>query len=118
VPVSDSFREFVLEQLNRAMPPVRAKRMFGGVGLYAGDVFFAIIADDTVYFKTDASTQPAYDARGMRAFRPYGDERASMKYFELPEDVLESPETLLTWAEQAVSAASQKKKRSVRRRGV
>jgi TfoX/Sxy family transcriptional regulator of competence genes len=28
--------------------------MFGGVGLYAADVFFGILAADTLYFKVDA----------------------------------------------------------------
>jgi DNA transformation protein len=38
MPVTDSFLAFVLEQLD-AVGPMTAKRMFGGVGLYAGDLF-------------------------------------------------------------------------------
>ena len=40
--------------------PVRAQAMFGDVGLYTGDVFVAIIADDTLYFGTDAQTRVDY----------------------------------------------------------
>ena len=115
--VSDSFRDFVLEQLHRAATPVRARRMFGGVGLYAGDTFFALIDDDTVYFKTDASTQPEFEARGMKPFRPFGDDGGTMQYHQIPEDVLENPETLRIWVERAVSVAHQKKKQSARRSG-
>jgi DNA transformation protein and related proteins len=43
--VSQSYREFVLEQLGRVMP-VNGKSMFGGVGIYAGALFFALIAED------------------------------------------------------------------------
>ena len=47
--------------------------MFGGVGIYAGELFFALIADDTVYFKVDQSNRPEFEARGMGPFRPYGE---------------------------------------------
>ena len=48
MPVTPSYRAYILEQLNRAVPPVRARAMFGGVGLDAGEVFFALIADDAL----------------------------------------------------------------------
>ena len=85
--------------------------MFGGVGLYSGDVFFALIADDTVYFKTDDSTRPEFEARGMEPFRPFGDDGGTMQYYQLPEDVLEDPEVLRTWAEKAVAIARKSKSR-------
>jgi DNA transformation protein and related proteins len=116
VSVTDSYQQFVLEQLNRAIPPVRARRMFGGVGLYAGDVFFALIADDTVYFKTDAATQGEYEARGMTPFRPAGDKGGAMHYHQIPEDILEEPGTLRLWAEQAVAVAQRARRRSPRRK--
>ena len=40
-----SFERFVLDQL-ADLGPVTSRRMFGGVGLYCGDVFFGIIARD------------------------------------------------------------------------
>ncbi len=85
--------------------------MFGGVGIYSGDIFFALIADDTVYFKVDASTIPDFQARGMDPFRPFGDEGGTMKYYQLPEDILEDPDTLRSWAEKAVAVARQSKAR-------
>jgi len=48
--VSPSFRIFVLEQLGRVLPDLRVRSMFGGVGLYSGERFFALIDDDTLYF--------------------------------------------------------------------
>jgi hypothetical protein len=41
--VTDGFRAFVLDQL-AAVESVRARAMFGGVGLYANDLFFGILA--------------------------------------------------------------------------
>jgi DNA transformation protein len=109
--VSSSFRILVVDQLNRAVPRIRARPMFGGVGLYSGELFFALIADDTVYFKVDASTRPDFEARGMEPFRPFGDDGGTMQYYQLPEDVLEDPETLRIWAEKALAIARQSKGR-------
>ena len=55
--VSPTFRSFVVEQLQRVGPGVRARSMFGGVGIYAADLFFALVDDDTVYFKVDETTR-------------------------------------------------------------
>ena len=91
------------------MPRIHARPMFGGVGIYSGEFFFALIADDTVYFKVDASTRPDFEARGMGPFRPFGDNGGTMKYYQLPEDLLEDPEALRPWAEKAVAIARQGK---------
>jgi DNA transformation protein len=100
------------------MPRISARPMFGGVGLYSGDVFFALIADDTLYFKVDDSTRPEFEARGMGPFRPFGDAGGTMQYYQLPEDLLEDPDALRPWAEKAVAIARQHKgRRSSRRRG-
>jgi DNA transformation protein len=112
--VSPSFRSFALEQLQRTVLGVRARSMFGGVGIYAGDLFFALIADDTLYFKVDNSTRPAFAARGMGPFRPYGDTGEIMQYYQVPEDLLEDPEALRPWAEGAIAVARRAKSRPPR----
>lgn len=88
--------------------------MFGGVGIYAGDLFFALIADDTLYFKVDDSNRSAYVERGLNPFRPYGESGEVMQYYEIPEDLLEDPDALRPWAEQAIAVAQ--RKRAGRRR--
>jgi DNA transformation protein and related proteins len=93
------------------MPRIRARPMFGGVGIYSGDQFFALIADDTLYFKVDDSTRPDFVARGMGPFRPFGDLGGTMQYYQLPEDLLEDPDALRPWAEKAVAIARAKPKR-------
>jgi len=113
-----SFQILVLDQLSRAIPGICSRAMFGGVGIYSGDLFFALIADDVLYFKVDASTRLDFEARGMGPFRPFGEEGGTMKYYQLPEDVLEDPEELRLWAEKAVAIARQNKaQRPPRRRG-
>jgi DNA transformation protein len=118
VPVNPSFQLLVVDQLSGVVPTVRARPMFGGVGIYSGDVFFALIADDAVYFKVDASNRPDFEARGMEPFRPFGDTGGTMQYYQLPEEVLEDPEALRPWAEKALAVARQSRsRRPPRRRG-
>ena len=105
--VTREYRDWVIEQL-RYVGPVTARSMFGGVGLYCDGLFFALIDDDTLYFKVDDSNRPDFEAAGMEPFRPYGDERA-MQYYELPADVLEDPDRLREWAEKALAVARRKK---------
>ena len=103
--VSRAYLDYVLGQL-AGLGRVRSRRMFGGAGLYCDEVFFAIIADDTLYLRVDDASRGDYSARGMAAFRPYADRPGiSMSYFAAPAEVLESPEELVLWSRRSVTAA-------------
>ena len=114
--VSAEFRDFVLDQL-RAVTPVTSKRMFAGVGVYSRETFFAILYDETLYFKADETTRPAFAERGCRQFDPMGRGEKSpgaMGYFEVPVDVIENEDELRTWTRDAIAVArraKQKKKK-------
>ena len=110
--VTPSYRSFVIEQLER-ISSITAKNMFGGVGLYAEGYFFALIAEDRLYFKVDDSNRPDFEAVGMEPFRPYGDERA-MHYYEVPIEVLEDVDALQHWAENAIAVAQRARQRKKR----
>ena len=103
--VSSEYREFVLDQLG-AIAPVTAKAMFGGVGIYSRGTFFALIDNDTLYFKTDATTRDAYKAAGSQAFDPLN--KGPMSYWELPADVLENEDELREWMRAALDVARRK----------
>lgn len=111
--VTPSYRSFVIEQLEH-VSSITAKNMFGGVGLYAEGYFFALVAEDQLYFKVDESNRPDFEAAEMEPFRPYGDER-TMKYYEVPIEVLEDVDALQVWAEKAIEVARRAKRG--RRRG-
>ena len=114
--VTETYRTYVLEQL-APLIPIRAKNMFGGVGLYADDVFFALIAGDTLYFKVDDTNRTDYESAGMTPFAPYGDSSRTMQYYTVPAEVLEDRELLRLWVEKALSVAinAQERKRKRRR---
>ena len=77
--------------------------MFGGVGIYAGQLFFALIADDTLYFKVDDSNRPEFERLGMRPFQPYGEGGEVMQYYQVPTELLEDPEALRTFADSVLA---------------
>jgi len=106
MPVSRNYLEYILEQLG-ALVEVRQRRMFGAVGLYSGDLFFALINNDTLYFKVDDSNRAAYTDRGMPAFCPKtGRGIVSMNYFEVPADIIEDAGELIAWARWSVAVAA------------
>src|SRR5690349_8981183 len=108
--VTDAFRAFVLDQLAE-LGDVTPRSMFGGVGLYSRGVFFAILAQDQLYFKTDDRSRRDYTRARMPAFRPYrgrstSKNPASTSYFAVPLSVLEDPNELTAWARKAVAAGA------------
>ena len=99
----DSFYEFVIDQLAE-LRGLRSKAMFGGFGLYRGDVFFGILSKSGLYFKVSAATRTEYQSRGMAPFCPNGKQTLT-SFYEVPIEILEQPEDLVRWAQEAIMAA-------------
>jgi DNA transformation protein and related proteins len=95
-----TFLTFVLEQLH-GLGEVESRAMFGGHGLYAGGVFFAIVHHGRLYFRVDDATRQDYESCGMQPFRPRTRQTLG-RYFEVPTDVLESPAEAARWARGAL----------------
>ena len=105
MPVSSDYLAYVLEQL-AGLAGLSARRMFGGVGLYCEELFFALLDNDTLYLRVNDDNRADYTARGMSQFRPYADRpELSMSYYEAPADVLEDPAQLVSWARRSVAVA-------------
>ena len=100
----ESFKDFVLDQL-ADIPGVRARRMFSGYGLYSDDVFFAIISDDILYFKTNEKTRARYITAGMKPFAPSA-KQILKNYYEVPTEALENREVLCELADEAIRIES------------
>ena len=86
---------------------IRTRAMFGGWGFYCDDLFFAIIADETLYLKADAETAARFEAAGGEPFRfSYKDGRTeTMNYWTVPEEAMESPGEMIEWGRLALAAA-------------
>jgi DNA transformation protein len=105
VSVQPQYLAYVLEQLE-PVPNLRSRRMFSGVGLYSGELFFGLIHDDTLFFKTDGTNSAEYIARKMPRFMPFPARPAAvMAYYEVPADIIEDGELLVAWARKSVAVA-------------
>jgi DNA transformation protein and related proteins len=103
--VRAQYLAYLLEQLGN-LPDLRSRRMFSGVGLYSSDLFFGLVHDDTLFFKTDGSNSADYIARAMPKFMPFPDRpKAVMSYYQVPADVIEDAEMLVAWARKSVAVA-------------
>ena len=112
--VSAGFRDFVLDQL-AGLDSLRARALFGGVGLYAADVFFGILAADVLFFKVDDTNRREYETAGSSPFKPYADRAITMPYYNVPIVVLEDAVALGEWAARAVAVAKTAKRAKLRR---
>jgi len=103
--VSKQYLDYLLGQLE-GLGGLEARRMFGGLGLYSRGTFFGLLYKERLYFKTDDSTRPEYEARGSEGFRPRANlENMKMTYYTVPAEVLEDEDELVRWAHKAVTAA-------------
>lgn len=100
--------ELVLHCLELLAPlgTPRARRMFGGHGLYVDELFVALIAFGRLYLKADADTRAQFEAAGCLPFVYDGKGRTvSLNYFSAPDEAMESPGQMQPWARLALAAA-------------
>ena len=114
----NGFIELVKDVL-RGLGPVSVKRMFGGAGIYADGVMFGLLDGDALYFKTDATTQAAFEAEGQQPFVYDGATGpVTMSYWRVPERLYDDPDEITEWARRALGvarAAAARKLRSGKR---
>lgn len=85
---------------------VRWRRMFGGHGIYVDDLFVALIAEQCLYLKVDALTQPSFAAMGCVPFMYTGKTApVTISYWTVPPQAMESSAEMLPWARLALAAA-------------
>ena len=104
----------IVAQLNQVTPAI-ARAMFGGYGIYAEGVMFALIAYNTIYFKVDDGNRPDYEALGLSPFTYDGKGKPiQMSYYQAPPDLFEDVPRLAEWVEKAQTAARRAKRKKSR----
>ena len=98
------YTAYILDLLNQVQP-VSQRKMFGGVGIFIAEGMFALItSDDVLHFKVDDENRADYEAADMPQF-------GRMPYYELPFEVLESPDELSAWMANSTDAAKRAAKK-------
>ena len=94
-------------ELLATLGTVRARRRFGGWGLYVDEVFIAIIVGEDLFLKTDDESRPEFEAAGCRPFeyRAADGQHVAMSYWSAPAEAMESPAQMLPWARRALASA-------------
>ena len=107
----DPFAERIVAMLT-PLGPARARRMFGGFGIFIDDLMFALIAGGTLYLKVDDETRPVFEDAGSQPFTyRRRDREIAMSYWLAPDGSLLDMETLIPWAGLALAAARRAKER-------
>lgn len=109
--VSKQFQDFMLDLLAPLDPA--ARRIFSGVGLFHGGVMFGLLVRDAFYLRVDGATRDAYERAGSAPFTYTRSGRAVSiaSYYAVPEGLLDQPDELLQWVQNAIAAAHAVKRR-------
>ena len=100
--------EFVtfLSEVFAQFGTIRARRMFGGYGIYHHDLMFGLVADDLLYLKADSTTIPDFEKLGLQPFSfTQSGKVLQMSYYQAPEEIFDDFDTAAIWARKAYAVA-------------
>jgi len=117
---SDSFAEFLREQL-APLGRITMRRMFGKTGVFCDGLMFAMVRDNTLYFRIDEDNRAVF--KEAEAFPPLNYEKKGgtidLSFWRAAERLFDEPDDLVTWARAALAAAGRvaaKRQRTTPRR--
>jgi DNA transformation protein len=103
---SDTFAEFLGEQL-APLGRVTLRRMFGKSGVFCDGVMFAMVTENTLYFRVDEDSRLTFEEAS--SFPPLNYRKKGsiidLAFWRVPERLFDEPDELLTWARAALAAA-------------
>lgn len=102
---ANEFVSYLLESLEH-LEGVKARRMFGGHGLFYQGLMWGLVADDELFLKADTENAPEFDALSLsHFFYEKQGKQVKLSYRRAPEEALEDPDVLQTWMWRAYQAA-------------
>jgi DNA transformation protein len=103
---SDSFVEFLSEQL-APLGGVTMRRMFGATGVFCDGLLFAVVSEDTLYFRVDDHNRTAF--KEAASFPPLSYEKKGrtidLSFWRAPERLFDDTDELVMWSRMALAAA-------------
>ena len=95
-----------IRELFTTFGPVSVRRMFGGHGVFADGIMFALESDGELYLKADDLTIPKLSAENSAPFVYKARGRdISLSYWKLPERLYDEQEEFAQFARDAFGAA-------------
>jgi DNA transformation protein and related proteins len=95
-----------LKELFEPFGAVAVKRMFGGYGVYAEGLCFAIESGGEVFLKVDAESRPSFSAAGSSPFIYVAKGKPTpTSYWRLPATAHDEADELRRWASLGLAAA-------------
>lgn len=100
--MDDSEIEERLESIGR----VTIRRMFGGKGIYSEGCIVALVVRGELLLKADDETAPLFERAGAQrwSYTRTGKTPVAMPYFTLPDEALDDPDAMASWARLARAA--------------
>jgi len=99
------------DDLFKHFGPIHVRSMFGGEGIYAGEIMIGLVFEDRLYLKADDRNRADFLAENCEPFTySQGRKIVSMSYYEVPDRLLDDPEEFGLWAQKAQAAALAAKK--------
>ena len=90
--------------------PVSHRKMFGGAGIYAEGVMFALVLSDEIMLKATGKFIETLKARGSTPFVYEAKGKPmEMSYWRLPETAFDDPDEALDLAQRALTCAHEAK---------
>jgi DNA transformation protein and related proteins len=105
------YRPLRYEQMMRAAEAhdVKARRMFGGMGIYTGEKMFAFLVGEEVGFKLGPDDlSAAMSIPGAGPLRPAKDAEPMREYVKMPREILDNVEQFMFWMDRSLGYAQRK----------
>jgi len=107
----NEFVKYILELLE-PFGGISSRAMFGGLSIYKDGIIFALVAEDTLYFKVDEFNKFEFERLGLGPFiYTKGKKPMPMSYYRAPEEALDNSEEMVRWAQVGYEAALRSKKK-------
>lgn len=83
---------------------VTSKKMFGGYGIFENGLMFALVNSKAeLFFKVGGKNRHDYEKAGSSRF-------GKMPYWEVPKEVIDNDNLLLTWAHSSIEVSREARK--------
>jgi len=81
--------------------------MFGKTGVFCDGVMFAMVTENTLYFRVDDENRETFKEAEASPPLNYekGGETIDLSFWRVPERLFDEPEELVAWARAALAAA-------------